>query len=410
MSDVVWALPASLGLLAVLLIAGVVALIVRARRRSPRAIAAATEACDAAAAALERLDDDATALDVAFEAADVFTGDDAPTDLRRARAAALRGRDRGFEEVAALRSSTRLPAQRRADGVRLRADLERRIAATASTRESLTVWAGTHRGVPARISAARARRAEVARTSGDPAPLVADLRARFDGSEWADAERAAREAAVALAAADRALDAAERNAIDLSSAEQHLFEATAAIRRAGRLLRAVEDAHRIVSQAAENAPGEVTTAESEIAAARATAAAEPGAVSPDALERLSATADEVSTARDELDRRPRAAIEIVARARETRDDVLGDIPSPRRRLEAARTALPGTLACARAALASAEAFADAPPISERLRLNEARRALADARAAQDAAEALAHARTAWRAVPREGALSPRALS
>lgn len=410
MSDVVWALPASLGLLAALLIAGVVALIVRARRRSPRATAAAAEAYEAAAAALERLDDAATALDVAFEAADALTGDDAPTDLRRARAAALRGRDRGFAELAALGSSTRLPAQRRSDAVRLRAELERRVAATAITRESLTAWARTHRSVPARISAARARLAELVRTSGDPAPLVADLRGRFDESEWADAERAAREAAVALASADRALDAAARDDTDHSSAEQHLFDATVALRRAGRLLRAVEDSHRIVWQAAENAPGEVTTAESEMAAARETVTAEPDAVAPDALERISAAADEVRAARDGLDRRPRAAIETVARARETRDDVLGDTPSARHRLEAARTALPGTLACARAALASAEAFAVDPPISERLRLNEARRALADARGAQDATEALAHARTAWRAVPRAGALLPGALS
>ncbi|MGR2125651.1 hypothetical protein ACUX68_24825, partial [Salmonella enterica] len=94
----------------------------RARRRSPRAAAAASEARSAAEAALARLDDAVNELDVAFEAADAG---EAPADLRRALAAALRGRDRGFEEVAALATSTRIPAQRRADAVRLRDDLER---------------------------------------------------------------------------------------------------------------------------------------------------------------------------------------------------------------------------------------------------------------------------------------------
>ena len=123
MSDIGWTLPASLALLAALGVVAVVALIVRARRRSPRAAAAAAAERAAAESALLRLDDAATDLDIAFEAADVLGDDDAPTDLRRARAAALRGRDRGFAEVAALASSTRLPSDRRAEAVRLRDEL-----------------------------------------------------------------------------------------------------------------------------------------------------------------------------------------------------------------------------------------------------------------------------------------------
>ncbi|MFI2757162.1 hypothetical protein, partial [Streptococcus suis] len=87
-------------------------------------------------------------LDVAFEAADAG---EAPADLRRALAAALRGRDRGFEEVAALATSTRIPAQRRADAVRLWDDLERRRTQVEQTRERLSDWTGAHGTVAARI-------------------------------------------------------------------------------------------------------------------------------------------------------------------------------------------------------------------------------------------------------------------
>ncbi|WP_457825460.1 hypothetical protein, partial [Staphylococcus aureus] len=83
-SDLSWALPASIALLATLLVTGVVTLVVRARRRSPRAAAAASEARSAAEAALARLDDAVNELDVAFEAADAG---EAPADLRRALAA-----------------------------------------------------------------------------------------------------------------------------------------------------------------------------------------------------------------------------------------------------------------------------------------------------------------------------------
>lgn len=398
MSDISWALPASIALLAALLIAGGVVVVVRARRRSPRAAAAAAAARSAAEAALLRLDDDATELDVAFEAADALTGDDTPTDLRRSRAAVLRGRDRGFAEVAALATSTRLPAQRRVDAVRLRADLERRIAATGDARDRLAAWARTHGSVTSRVVAARARREEIARTSGDPARLVAEARSRFDETEWADADRADREARAALAHADAALDAADAVIDDPATADARVLEASVALRRAARLLRAVEDAHRIVLQAAENAATEVSAAEAELVAALELAETRPADGAPDAAERLRTAAAALRAASEGLPRRPRAAIETVARVREVRDEAVGGALTARRRLDAARTALPGTLACARAAVAAAEAFADAPSIEDRLRLDAARRDLAAARAAQDAFEALASARAAWRAV------------
>lgn len=396
-SDIPWALPVTIALLAALLVAGVVVIVVRARRRSPRAAAAAVDARSAAEAALLRLDDAATELDAAFEAADAL-GDDGPTDLRRSRAAVLRGRDRGFTEVAALAVSSRLPAQRRTDGLRLRDDLERRVAAAGDTRDRLTAWTRAHGSVTDRVAAARARRAEIARTSGDPARLVAESRARFDDSEWSDADRADREARAALARADAALDAADAAIDDPEAADARVLEASLELRRAARLLRAIEDAHRAVLQASENAEAEVSAARSEIVAALELAGARPVGVVPDATDRLRTAEEELHAADEGLPLRPRAAIETVARAREVRDDAIGDALTARRRLEAARAALPGTLACARAAVAAAEAFADAPPIEERLRLDAARRELAAARAAHEAVQALSSARAAWRAV------------
>lgn len=388
MSDLPWALPASIALLAALLVAGVVVLVVRALRRSPRAAVAASEARAAAETALVRLDDAATQLDVAFDA---VGAPDPPTELRRERSAALRSRDRGFVEVAALATSTRLPAQRRVDAVRLREALDRRTAAAERTRERLAEWTRAHGSTASRVAAARARRDEIARASGDPARLVADARDRFDDGEWADADRADREARAALARVDAALS-------DPDTTDAGVFEASAALRRADRLFRAIEDAHRFVVQAEENAVAEVTAARAELAEALEIAAARPDECAPDAADRLRAADSELRTATEGLPRRPRTAIEVVARVRETRDDALGDAPTPRRRLEAARAALPGTLACARAAVAATEAFADAPPIQERLRLDAARRELAAARSAQDAFVALASARAAWRAV------------
>lgn len=397
MSDLPWALPASIALLAALLVAGVVVIVVRARRRSPRAAAAAMDARSAAEAMLLRLDDAATELDAAFEAADAL-GDDGATDLRRSRAAVLRGRDRGFTEVAALAVSPRLPAQRRTDALRLRDDLERRLAAAGDTRDRLTEWIRAHGSVTARVLAARTRRADIARTSGDPARLVAESRARFDDTEWADADRADREARAALARADAALDAADAAIDDPGAADARVLEASIALRRAARLLRAVEDGHRIVLQASENAGAEVSTARAEIVTALELAESRAVGVAPDATDRLRTAATELHAAAEALPGRPRAAIETVARAREVRDEAVGDALAPRRRLEAARAALPGTLACARSAVAAAEAFADAPPIEERLRLDAARRELAAARATHDAVQALSSARAAWRAV------------
>ena len=395
MSDVTWAVPTALAIVGALLVTAVVVMVVRARRRSPRARAAADAARLAAADALLRLDDAATDLDIAFEASEALVDGDSTSALRRSRAAALRARDRGFTDVAALESSSAIPAQRRIEAEAVRAQLEVQLAKVARTRAELVEWARAH-GTPSdRVRAARARRDDVVRAAGDPAPLIAGLRERFAEDDWRDAAEAADAATAALAQADETLAAADA-ATDPAEIDRLVHEATDATRRAARHLRAVEDAHRIALQAADNAGAEVAAARDELAAAIDIAESRPDECASDAAARLREATNDLDAAALDAGRRPRAAIETVARVRELRDDLLGEAPAPRRRLEAARAALPGTLACARAALAAAEARDDRT-IDARLRRDRARRELAAARAATDAGVALANARTAWQA-------------
>jgi len=394
-SDVTWAVPTALALAGVLLIVAVIVLIVRASRRSPRARAAAEAARVAAEESLLRLDDAANELDIAFEASGAREAGESATALRRSHAAILRGRDRGFSEVVALSTSPSIPARRcvEAQTVRVRLDALRSLAET--TRADLAEWAQTHGSPTERVQAARTRLDDTVRTAGDPTPLIAGLRERFAEEDWSDAAHAATAATASLTAAEEALDAAQAGA-DPVEVDRLVVTATDATRRAARQLRAVEDAHRIALQAADNAEDELRAARAELTAALELATSRPDACAPDAAQRLRDAISELDIASADASRRPRAAIDTVARLREVRDEAVGEALSARRRLEAARAALPGTLACARAALAATEARDDGESIHERLRRDQARRELAAARAATDAGQALANARTAWR--------------
>lgn len=394
MPDLGAALPFVVALVAVLVVAGVVALVVRATRRSPRARAAADEAVAEAAEALRRLDDAVDDLDVAFEAVDALDAPDAPTDLRRGRTAAHRARDRGFTDLWALDDRSAVPARRRDQARRVGRDLDTSRARIDALQSRLDEWAADSRLPAALRDAARVRRDGLLEATGDPDPLLGALRRRFDASDWIDAQRAADAAASAISDADAALRDAETD-----PTPSVLRRATAALRRAERNGRAVEDVHRMALQAAENADAELAAARDELDEAIAIASARPAECTPSADEMLRAAARELETAATAAVHRPREAIATVARVRETRDRALGAAVNARQRLEAARAALPGTLACARAALAAADARDDLPPIADRLQLARARRELAAARAATDAAEALANARAAWHAVP-----------
>ncbi|MDQ1123909.1 hypothetical protein [Microbacterium trichothecenolyticum] len=397
MTEIGWALPAAIALTGVLAIAAIIVLIVRVRRRTPQAQATAARAVDEAEAALLRLDDAANDLDLAFDAADALPTGDAPADLRRARASALRARDRAFVDVASLRAATVVPTKRRADAERLRAVLEAHLGRIEATREPLEAWSRRHRGPAELIDAARRRRDETVETAGDPGPLVRALSDRFDDEDWRDAAFSARAGIDALAEADAEIALATAHLADTDAVAFHVRRCVDATRRAGRHLHALEDAHRIALQAADNVAAELSAARTELRAATEVATARPEACAPDAAARLREAAHDLEAVSTRADRHPRASVETVARAREMRDELVGEAVSARTRLELARAALPGTLACARAALATAEARTEPLPIDARLRLDAARRELAAARTAIDPAQALANARAAWHA-------------
>ncbi len=419
MPDLAWAAPTAIALAAAALVVAIIVVAVRVQRRSPRARAAAGHAVSDAAAALLALDDDVDDLDVAFEAADALDADDVPTDLRRARTTAHRARDRGFGDLLALEADTGVAARRRDQARRLRETLDARRTQVSAARTRLAEWEREHRSPADLLAAARRRRDDLVATSGDPEPLVDALRARFDDDDWSEAAVAAERARSALTDADAALRRAEADADG-----GYIRHATVALRLAARHLRDVEDGHRIALQAAGNADAEVAAARAEIREAIDVAASRPDACRPGAVERLRAAAVELDDAAAAATRRPREAVATVARVREERDELLGEAVSLRRRVEAARTALPGTLACARAALAAAETAGattaataavmtdvtatradhgargesgsdDAARIAQRLRVERARRHLAEARAAADATQALTAARAAW---------------
>lgn len=391
MSDIDGAVPALVALIFAAVAVAIVVFVVRTIRRSAKTRAAADAAVAEAADALLRLDDAVVELDVAFEAADADEAGDAPTELRRARTSAHRARDRGFVEVSDLDDASLIPATRRDLARRTRAGLEGQLARTSDTRARLAEWVRAHRSTDRLAAAVRERRQAVVVAAGDPEPLLDALRHRFDRSDWAEAEASAAAASAALSEADDALSAA--------ADDEALLRATREIRRAARHLRAVEDAHRIAFQAAENAEAELAAARAELDDAVQIATTRGGQCAPDALDRLRAAREDLERAAAEAGGRPREAIVAVARARELRDEMIGDAVSPRLRIEAARAALPGTLACARAALAQADTRDEVRPIADRLRLERARRELAASRAATDAGRALADARAAWHAVP-----------
>lgn len=421
MPDLAWAVPTAIAVAVAALVVVVVVIAVRVKRRSPRSRAAAGQAVSGAAAALLALDDDVDDLDLAFEAADALDAEDVPTELRRARTTAHRARDRGFGDLLALEADTGVAARRRDEARRLHEALDAQRKQLSAVRARLADWSHEHRSPAGLLAAAHRRRDDLVATSGDPEPLVDALRARFDDDDWSEAAVATGRARTALAAADDALRRAEADADG-----DHVFRATVALRLAARHLREVEDGHRIAFQAAGNADAEVAAARAELGEAMDVATSRPEACRPGAAERLRAAAEELNDAAAAASRRPREAVATVARVRQERDELLGDAVSTRRRVEAARTALPGTLACARAALAAAETAAETAPettaetaagtttgtadgkrdearrdadrIAQRLRVERARRHLAEARAATDATQALTAARAAWSAL------------
>ncbi len=368
----------------------------RRRRRSPRARAAAEVHRAAAGAALVRLDDAVEELDLEVALSGALYDGSAPPALRRTRMTAQHTRDSAFDDFRALGESTHPDEIRRVSRlVRTRTDTA--LGAVAAARATHGDWMRAHVSAAAQVDAARERLRQVTAESATPSALVAELAERWDRSEWVDAERDAATAADALAAAARLLDdAAARAADPTQNALPLLTDAERAIRTAELAARRVEERHRLITDAGGAVPGEIAAGRAALRhAATVRDTLEP--VDAERLgEHLHSVEQSLSALEPQAHRRPTATVDAVARVRDRLDLALGDARTAQQRLRGARTALPGTLAAARAAIARAEPRAVRAGADARARLFAAQRELAAARGADDPVSALDAARRALR--------------
>jgi len=403
-----WLVPAVVVFGVAALATGVTVWAVRRARRSPGARSRAEAARIEAGSVLVRLDDAVAELDLEVSLSDALYGGTAPAELRRARMTAQHARDRSFAEYGALTDDPPPPAEavQRARSVTRHA--EEALAVVERARSDYGVWLRTQEAAGTQVDALRARATSLQAAIGDPDALVAELRERYDEPEWRPAADAADRALVALRTATARLDAADAVRDDPTrSALPDLAEAERALRAAQEEARILEESHRLVSQAALALPGELDAARAEIRRARAAREGLP----PEAAARLGDGVREAQEALDRLEpaaaRRPTDTVARLARLRDRLDLAIGDARTAQERLNGARSALPGTLAAARSALARAEESVARPGTGPdaRVRLASARDDLARARRATDPVEALDVARRALRHAEDASALA-----
>ncbi|WP_375386494.1 hypothetical protein [uncultured Microbacterium sp.] len=394
-----WVIPALVvfGVTAIAL--AVIAWAIRRSRRSPRARAAAEAVRADAGASLVRLDDAVDELELEVGLSGALYGGGAPTSLRRARMTAQHVRDDAFVEYRGISGSDMLPSDIRRVASRITTKTDAAFAAISRARAEHADWVAQNVSAADQIASARTRLAALRESMGDPSALVADLSSRFDEEEWREAARAARDATAEADAADELLAAATAAAADPSrSALADLAGAERSLRQAQANARALEETHRLVTQAAQALASEFDSARSALRHAILTREQ----LEPEGADRLG---DEVRSIQDALSaletdaaRRPTRTVDAIARLRDRLDLALGDARTAQQRLRGARTALPGTLAAARGAVARAEGAAahGRSGADARVRLAAAQDELAAARRAQDPVEALDAARRAMR--------------
>lgn len=394
-----WVVPAAIvfGIAAILAVAGLWAL--RRARRSPNARAAAMSAREAAGASLVRLDDAVAELDLEIGLSGALYGGGAPVSLRRARLTAQRVRDGSFDEYRSLGESDAVPDDVRRASQRITKRAEDALTLIAKARAEHQDWVRVNVSAATQVAAARDRLSHVRASMGDSDALVTELASRFAQEEWDAAARAARSAATELDEAERLLALAEVSAKDPTrSALAQLADAERALRQAEGDARTLEEAHRLVTQAALAVPAEFEAARAAVRTALTTRVQ----LDADAATRLGAELREIDRALTDLEAdaaaRPTRTVDAIARLRDRLDLALGDAVTAQQRLRGARTALPGTLAAARGALARAEtALAHAQVGADaRARLLSAQDELARARQEGDPVAALDAARRARR--------------
>jgi hypothetical protein len=392
-----WVIPAVVVFGGTAVIAMLIGWAVRASRRSPRAQAAADRVRTDAGAALVRLDDEIGEFDIDVTLAGSMYGGDAPPTLRHTKMSAEHARDQAFGAFAQLDDPTLVPVDRERRARDILSRVTKALAELDAARAEYGRWMAQHRSAADQVVAARSRLAAAEQQIGDPAALVASLRARFDPSECTDAESAAARTHAALAEASARLTLAEQAAADPTRT------ALPDLSAAERALRDAQDAARRLDQSAERLTEASDSLVDQFAVARSAvrqAAALRDQVQPDAAMRLGTAIARASAELDAVEtdsaRRPMFAVGRIARTRGSLDLAMGNARSAQQRLRGATTALPGTLATAAAAVSRAEGVAATAGADARARLALAQRALGDAQRGADPVEALDAARRAIR--------------
>ena len=394
-----WVVPALVVFGVAAIAVAVIAWAIRAARRSPRARDEANALRAKAGVALVRLDDAVDELDLEVGLSGALYGGGSPASLRRARLTAQHVRDDSFEEYRAISEPDAAPVEIRRVAARIERRSTEALATISAARAEHADWVRANVSAAAQVAAARERLAALRATMGDPAALVAELSSKFAEDEWSDASQAARAAIDHAAEAERLLAAAAQTANDPTrTALTDLAAAERALRRAEAEARTLEEAHRLVTQAAQAVPGEIAGARTALRQAAITREQLDPADSARLGAELRVIDAELTETEIDATRRPTRTIDRIARLRDRLDLALGDARTAQQRIRGARTALPGTLAAARNALSHAEssvahtrASADA-----RSRLASAQRELASARQLPDPVEALDAARRAMR--------------
>lgn len=400
-----WVVPAIVVFGTAALLAGGLVWMLRLRRRSPAARAEAEAERAQSGSALVRLDDAVAELDLEVGLSGAMYDGTAPAALRRARMTAEHVRDSGFEEYGALTTDTH-PDEIRRVARRIHTRTDTALATIARARGEHAAWMQQNVTAGAQVASARARLDALRAEWGTPRALLDSFSARFDPSEWTEAQRAATAVEAALGRAQSLIDDAETRSNDpTQSALPVLAEAERTLREARSEARQFDDSQRRLMDAAHSVAGELTQAREALRAATQLREA----LEPADAERLGLAAQQaeaaLTVAEGSAERRPTAASEAIARVRDRLDMAVGDAHTAQQRLRGARSALPGAMSMASAAIARAEPRASHAGADARVRLADAHRELSTARDSSDPVLSLDAARRAYRHAEDAAALA-----
>lgn len=371
---------------------------IRGFRRTPRARARREVTWQNTGTALLRLDTAIEESDIELGLAGAMYGGTAPRTLAAARARAANARDDAFAryQLALERKDTHPGAVREARHV---GDLANRaLLKLESAQLEHQKWLTANADAPTEVVAARERFAALTTGVGDPSALERDLSARFADDEWEPVKSANRSLADALASADGALQRAERNVhTPGASVMADLAAAERALRAAEAASLAADVAHKAVVDASLAVAHELASVRADIAKGVALQQHVPANAAQRVGEELERALNAVEAIEPRAGAEPTAVIAEISRIRDRLDVALGNARTARDRIEGARSALPGTTATARRAIAHAEAMVmQSSSADARVRLTEATDALAASRTADDAVAALDAVRRAIR--------------